>query len=140
MYGMSGGWADGNNVLDVYAATKIAADRARSGGGPTLLVVDTFRMGGHATHDEAEAREIFDVELFKYWGARDPIALYEEYLAARGVERTTLESIEARVGEEIDRASDAALERREANAPKGPEAEYPGFSAGIRQPGLAGRL
>jgi TPP-dependent pyruvate/acetoin dehydrogenase alpha subunit len=51
--------ADGNNVLDVYAATRLAADHARSGGGPTLLVVETFRMGGHATHDEAEARATF---------------------------------------------------------------------------------
>ncbi|MEJ2677655.1 MAG: thiamine pyrophosphate-dependent dehydrogenase E1 component subunit alpha, partial [Gemmatimonadota bacterium] len=47
MYGMPGAWADGNHVLDVYAAVKLAVDRARSGGGPTLLVVDTFRMGGH---------------------------------------------------------------------------------------------
>jgi TPP-dependent pyruvate/acetoin dehydrogenase alpha subunit len=140
MYGMAGAWADGNNVLDVYAATKIAADRARSGGGPTLLVVETFRMGGHATHDEAEAREIFAPELFAHWGARDPIALYEEYLAARGIDRSRLEQIETRVGEEIDRAADAALERREASQPLGPEAEYPGFSAGVRQPGLAARL
>jgi TPP-dependent pyruvate/acetoin dehydrogenase alpha subunit len=140
MYGLIGAWADGNNVLDVYAATRIAADLARAGGGPTLLVVDTFRMGGHATHDEAEGRRIFDAALFAHWGARDPIAMYEEYLVAHGVQRDALEQIETRVGEDIDREADAALARREASAPRGPEAEYEGFSAGVRQPGLAARL
>src|SRR5690606_41813721 len=66
----------GNNVLDVLAATRIAADRARAGEGASLMIVETFRMGGHATHDEAEARRTFAPELFRYWGARDPIGLY----------------------------------------------------------------
>jgi TPP-dependent pyruvate/acetoin dehydrogenase alpha subunit len=72
MYGVHGSFADGNNVLDVWAATRLAADRARSGGGPTLLVVDTFRMGGHATHDEAEARRTFPAELFEALGPTGP--------------------------------------------------------------------
>src|SRR5256884_8393919 len=76
-YGAWGAQFDGNNVLDAYATTKLAADRCRRGEGPALLVAETFRMGGHATHDEREARETFPAELFQQWGKRDPIGLYE---------------------------------------------------------------
>ena len=64
IYGMDAWSCDGNNVLDVYAATRLAVARCRAGRGPAALVVDTFRMGGHATHDEREARETFPAELF----------------------------------------------------------------------------
>jgi len=140
MYGVAGGVVDGNNVLDVYAATRLAADRARAGDGPTLLVAETFRMGGHATHDEAEARRTFAPELFRHWGRRDPIGLYEEYLVGEGIGRDTLESIEARVTAEVERAAELALASRETAAPDPASAEYAGISAGVRQPGLAARL
>jgi 2-oxoisovalerate dehydrogenase E1 component len=140
MYGLRGATADGNNVLDVYAAAKLAADHARGGGGPTLLVVDTFRLGGHATHDEAEARATFPAELFEAWGRRDPIGLYEEYLVAEGVSRGTLERVEADVAAAMDAAADAALAAREGGMPQPASAEYDGISAGVRQPGLAARL
>lgn len=140
MYGLAGGWTYGNNVLDVYAATRLAAERARSGGGPTLLIAETFRMGGHATHDEAEARATFDASLFARWGRRDPIGLYEEYLVGEGIARGKLEAIEARVVEEIDRAAEEALRSRDERMPDPASAELPGVSAGVRQPGLAHRL
>src|SRR5438552_3246189 len=70
-YGVWGAKLDGNNVLDAYAATRIAAARCRTGEGPALLVAETFRMGGHATHDEREARETFPDALFTAWGLRD---------------------------------------------------------------------
>ncbi len=142
LYGIPGAWADGNNVLDVYAATKLAADRLRTtpADGPFLLVVDTFRMGGHATHDEAEARATFAPELFRQWGARDPIGLYEEYLVGRGIARERLQAVEETVIAEVDAAAERALESRRTAVPEGAGAEYPGFSAGVRQPGLARRL
>jgi TPP-dependent pyruvate/acetoin dehydrogenase alpha subunit len=139
MYGLRGAFADGNNVLDVYAAARLAADHARDGGGPTLLIVETFRMGGHATHDEAEARHTFAASLFEHWGRRDPIGLFEEYLVARGIARDVLESMEARIAQEIDAAADAALANREHKTPSPASAEYDGISAGVRQPGLAAR-
>src|SRR5262245_30515477 len=71
-YGVVGFSCDGNNVLDTYAATKIAADLVRSGRGPVIIFAETFRMGGHATHDEKEAREIFPPDVFEYWGKREP--------------------------------------------------------------------
>jgi TPP-dependent pyruvate/acetoin dehydrogenase alpha subunit len=140
MYGLRGAHADGNHVLDVYAATRLAADRARSGDGPTLLIVETFRMGGHATHDEAEARQTFPAALFEAWGRRDPIGLYEEYLLGVGIARGRLEAIEAEVGAEIDAAAERALASREARMPPGGRAEYAGVSAGVRQPGLTARV
>jgi len=111
-YGMVGGSFDGNNVLDAYAATRLAAERCRGGEGPALLVADTFRMGGHATHDEREARATFPDEWFARWGRRDPVGLYEEYLKGEGISETTLAEIEARVTAEVEQAVDEALSSR----------------------------
>ncbi|MBR9990380.1 MAG: thiamine pyrophosphate-dependent dehydrogenase E1 component subunit alpha [Gemmatimonadetes bacterium] len=140
MYGLRGAFADGNNVLDVYAATKLAADHARAGGGATLLVVETFRMGGHATHDEAEARKTFGADLFERWGRRDPIGLYEEHLVQQGITRDRLGAVEEQVTQEVDAAAEAALEDRDGRSPAPAGAEYDGISAGVRQPGLAARM
>src|SRR5690606_27291668 len=106
MYGIESWSCDGNNVLDVYAATRLAVDRCRAGEGPAALVVDTFRMGGHATHDEREARETFPAELFEHWGRRDPVGLFEAYLVGRGTAEEALQSVEAEVTEEMDAAAD----------------------------------
>jgi TPP-dependent pyruvate/acetoin dehydrogenase alpha subunit len=140
MYGMPGGVVDGNHVLDVWAATRQAVERARSGGGPTLLIAETFRLGGHATHDEREARATFDAELFRQWGQRDPIGLFEEYLVEEGVARERLAEAEAEIAGEVEAAAQAALASRRTSMPAGPDAELPGISAGTRQPGLAYRL
>src|SRR5690606_25445851 len=50
-YGIPGDRVDGNDVLAVYQATRIAVDRARAGGGATLLEMITYRRKGHAEHD-----------------------------------------------------------------------------------------
>jgi TPP-dependent pyruvate/acetoin dehydrogenase alpha subunit len=115
-FGVEGWSFDGNNVLDAYAATKLAADACREGRGPVLLTAETFRMGGHATHDEREARETFPAELFDHWGRRDPIGLYEEHLASRGIARDRLAAIEQAVEAEIEEAAAEALASRERTA------------------------
>jgi TPP-dependent pyruvate/acetoin dehydrogenase alpha subunit len=140
MYGMAGMWADGNHVLDVFAAVRLAAERARAGDGSTLLIVDTFRMGGHATHDEAEARATFPASLFEHWGRRDPIGLYEEYLLGKGITRERLEMIEEDESSAVDAAAERALEQRQDGMPAPEAAEFAGVSAGVRQPGLQERL
>ena len=137
-YGMPLWHADGNHVLDTYAATRLAVERCREGGGPALVVAETFRMGGHATHDEREARETFPAELFEHWGRRDPVGLYEAFLLDEGVPAATLASIETAVTEEMDRAADEALESRDRPPP--PErAKYVGFSEGGPLVGLEKR-
>ncbi|HEY6808602.1 MAG TPA: thiamine pyrophosphate-dependent enzyme [Gemmatimonadales bacterium] len=120
-YGIRGAQFDGNNVLDAFAATRLAADRCRAGEGPALLVADTFRMGGHATHDEREARETFPPSLFQAWGRRDPIGLYEEYLKAEGWNESALAGVETDVAAEVERAAAEAMASRE-RMPDGPAA------------------
>ncbi len=128
-YGTAGWGFDGNNVLDAYAATALAADWARRGQGPVILVAETFRMGGHATHDEQEARELIPAAMFESWGKRDPIGLYEEYLIQDGVDRTELERIEETVTDEVDRGAEEALASRQENMPTGDTALEGVYSA-----------
>jgi pyruvate dehydrogenase E1 component alpha subunit/2-oxoisovalerate dehydrogenase E1 component alpha subunit len=109
-YGMFGATFDGNNVLDAYAATKLAAERCRRGEGPVMLVGETFRMGGHATHDETEARATFPEATFMAWGARDPVGLYEEYLKETGRNSRELADVEAEATAQMDAAAREALQ------------------------------
>ncbi len=127
-YGCAGGSFDGNNVLDAYAATKLAADRCRRGEGPVILAGETVRMGGHATHDEQDARRMISAETYAHWGKRDPIGLYEEYLKREGVSAADLEAIEREVTTEVDRAAEEALTSREGNMPP-PESAIDGVYA-----------
>lgn len=109
-----GAWGavfDGNNVLDAYAATRLAAERCRAGAGPALLVAETFRMGGHATHDEAEARGVLPAALYEQWGPRDPIAGYEAYLRReRGIDARALRASAEGAAAAVERAEREALE------------------------------
>jgi TPP-dependent pyruvate/acetoin dehydrogenase alpha subunit len=130
-YGLGGITCDGNNVLDVFAATRQAADRCRQGQGPVILTAHTFRMGGHATHDEQEARSLFPPEIFAHWGQRDPIGCFEAHLASHGtgakmngkIPRSTLERIEGDIIREVDAAAEEALKSRELHPPRPEEAE-----------------
>jgi len=79
-------------------------------------------MGGHATHDEAEARHTFSPSLFSSWGRRDPVALYEEYLSDAGVARERLEEIAAGTAAEVERGEAEALESRAQHMPAGASA------------------
>jgi len=118
-YGVEGRTCDGNNVLDVLAATREAGGFCREGKGPVLLTASTFRMGGHATHDEAEGRALCPPGDFAHWGARDPIGCYEEWLARSGVGRAEMAAVEERVTREVDGAAERALAGR-SDAPAVP--------------------
>src|ERR671922_228033 len=76
-YGFEGVVVDGTDVLAVYRETKRAIEKARRGGGPTLIECLTLRMEGHAVHDDA-----FYVpkELFEDWAGRDPIERFRSWL------------------------------------------------------------
>src|SRR5207237_4322259 len=89
-YGIWGTTFDGNNVLDAYATTRVAAARCRAGQGPALLIAEAFRMGGHAAHDEREARETFPPDLFTTWGQRGRIGLSVAYLKQAVVPATPI--------------------------------------------------
>jgi 2-oxoisovalerate dehydrogenase E1 component len=133
-YGIPTWTCDGNNLPDVYAATHLAVRRCRAGKGPAAVVAETFRMGGHATHDEREARETFPEELFAAWGKRDPVGLYEAYLLGRGLPAEVLARTEMEVTAEVEGAAEEALRSRD-KIPPSEQALFPGFSQG---PVLAG--
>lgn len=82
-YGFEGVLVDGNDILAVIAATQKAADKARNGGGPTLIEAVTYRVGSHSTSDDPSAyRKEEDV---KVWEAKDPIARFQRFLAKKGL-------------------------------------------------------
>jgi pyruvate dehydrogenase E1 component alpha subunit len=82
-YGMRAVRVDGNDVLACFAVVAEAAQRARSGGGPTFIEAITYRMGPHTTSDDpTRYRAAADVER---WAARDPITRYTTYLQSSGV-------------------------------------------------------
>jgi pyruvate dehydrogenase E1 component alpha subunit/2-oxoisovalerate dehydrogenase E1 component alpha subunit len=76
-YGIPGIIVDGTDPCQVYDAAHEACERARLGGGPTLIEAKMMRMKGHAIHDAAQ---YVPAKLFEYWRARDPIARFENYL------------------------------------------------------------
>lgn len=81
-YGIPGLIVEGNDVEAVYAVTKEAVERARAGGGPTLIEAKTMRMLGHAIHDGAE---YVPRELLEEWEAKNPVIAYEHKLIEMGV-------------------------------------------------------
>lgn len=82
-YGVPGVIVDGNDLLAVRQAVSEAVERARSGGGPTIVEARTFRMGGHSTSDDPT--RYVPQELFDEWAAKDPIKRFESYLQTRGL-------------------------------------------------------
>ncbi len=82
-YGMPGVKVDGNDPKAVYAAAKEAIERARSGGGPTLIECETYRMGAHSSSDDpTRYRDQAEVDA---WAKRDPIDRFYKELVAEGV-------------------------------------------------------
>ena len=105
-FGCAGETVDGNDVLAVYDATKRAVERARSGGGVTLLEVKTFRMKGHAEHDN---QAYVPKEIIEEWRAKDPVVRFERLLLENGfATQDDITAIEQRVKREIDAATDEA--------------------------------
>jgi len=74
-YGMNSEIVDGNDLIAVNEAVERAASRARTGDGPTLLEMKTFRMRGH---EEASGTKYIPDHLFKEWGERDPVNLFAD--------------------------------------------------------------
>ena len=105
-YGIAGEQADGNDVIATYEATKRAVDRARSGGGVTLVELITYRRKGHAEHDNQSY--VPPGEIDRWASENDPIDRYLKRLLAESVEQVELDAIDARITKEIDAATDEA--------------------------------
>ena len=76
-YGFDGVVVDGTDVLAVYREAKAAIEKAREGGGPTLIECLTLRMEGHAVHDDAS---YVPKEMFEEWAKRDPLERFRSWL------------------------------------------------------------
>lgn len=105
-YGIVGEQADGNDVIATYEVTKRAVDRARSGGGVTLIELMTYRRKGHAEHDNQSYVPAGEID--RWASENDPVDRYVKRLSDDGVDTTELATIDARVKDEIDRATDEA--------------------------------
>ncbi|CCQ95559.1 Pyruvate dehydrogenase E1 component subunit alpha [[Clostridium] ultunense Esp] len=115
-YGMPGILVDGNDIFAVYSATKEAIERARKGGGPTLIEAFTYRLGAHTTSDDpTKYRKDEEVEK---WKEKDPIVRFKKYLQNKGIltdewEENAKKEIEKEVTstfEEIEDKSDTLIE------------------------------
>jgi TPP-dependent pyruvate/acetoin dehydrogenase alpha subunit len=105
-YGIAGERADGNDVIATYEATKRAVDRARSGGGVTLVELITYRRKGHAEHDNQSYVPAGEID--RWASENDPVDRYVKRLLDEGVNQAELAAIDARVRTEIDSATDEA--------------------------------
>lgn len=127
-YGIAGVTVDGNDVVAVYRAMREALERARGGGGPTLLECKTYRWYGHSEIDPAKYRDPAEVE---YWKLRDPIPAMERYLQSNHLwSEQWKQELTAEFNREID---DAIAFAESSPAPAGEEALDHVFSFSIRQ-------
>ncbi|HEY7478663.1 MAG TPA: thiamine pyrophosphate-dependent dehydrogenase E1 component subunit alpha [Actinomycetota bacterium] len=107
-YGMPGVRVDGGDVLEVYQAAREAVDRARDGGGPSLIESVSLRWRGHAGHDPAKYTP--EQLLEEFMANRDPVRNFEEYLLAQGVvTKEDVDEIQARVERAFDEGYEYAL-------------------------------
>lgn len=106
-YGFPGVSIDGNDVEAVFEAAREAADRARAGGGPTLIECETMRMHGHGAHDDMR---YVPEGMFEHWAARDPIDRYARRLTDDyGFSHEEVEGIRSEVTDYVDRCAEEAL-------------------------------
>jgi pyruvate dehydrogenase E1 component alpha subunit len=122
-YGFEGVVVDGTDTLAVYREAKRAIEKARQGGGPTLIESVTLRMEGHAIHDDAY---YVPKELFERWAERDPIDRYRTWLR----EHTDVtEAEQDEIAVQVKKRLNDALERAEASPEPDPSTLLEGVYA-----------
>lgn len=107
-YGLPVWHVDGNDVLEVYDAAVEAVERARRGEGAGMVVAETYRMRGHAQHDD---QSYVDRDELDRWRERDPLERFEAYLVENGFGNgESLRGLRDEVDREVEEAATAALE------------------------------
>lgn len=108
-FGVASAVADGNDILDVWRIAGEAVERARSGGGPSLIEARTYRTRGHVeTEVTFLSTKYRDESEVAAWKARDPIKAHAAALMAAGVQASELASIESEVMQQVENAYMAA--------------------------------
>jgi pyruvate dehydrogenase E1 component alpha subunit len=106
-YGMPGITVDGNDPLAMYAAAKDAIERARNGGGPTLIEAKTFRFFGHVLGDQDGYMEKGEKEA---WKAKDPVPAFRKWLISSKIATDEeLSELEEAIETELDEALEFTL-------------------------------
>jgi pyruvate dehydrogenase E1 component alpha subunit len=101
-YGLPGVKIDGNDVLAVYQTVVEAAERARSGNGPTFIEAVTMRLGPHTSSDDPTRYQ--PKQELKKWKKLDPIHRFEKYLIAKNIlQKGQLKEIQAEYDSEINK-------------------------------------
>jgi pyruvate dehydrogenase E1 component subunit alpha len=101
-YGFPGLQVDGNDVLAVYAASREAVERARSGDGPTLLECITYRLAMHTTADDPTKYR--SEEEVREWERKDPLTRFRVYLEKKSLLDDTVDAaVEAEIAEAVRR-------------------------------------
>ncbi len=114
-YGFEGIQADGNDVFAVYQATRDALQKAKEGGGPTLVECVTYRMADHTTSDDASRYR--PKEEFEMWKARDPILRMRLFMEKKAL---WTEGYQKDVEKRSKAAVDEAQKKAEALDPPDP--------------------
>jgi pyruvate dehydrogenase E1 component alpha subunit len=105
-YAMPGVIVDGQDIVAVYEVATAAIERARSGGGPTLIEAKTYRYSGHSRTDPGKYRPPGELDA---WKERDPITLLGDSLIADGLQTAEEQtSIRDETQDDVDRSADAA--------------------------------
>ena len=102
-YGLESIIIDGQDADVVYRTAKVAYDKARSGGGPSLIECLTYRYSGHSRADPAKYRPEGELDFWR--GKRDPIRIYRERLLQSGIDESVLLEIEDVVRQRVDEAT-----------------------------------
>ena len=106
-YGIPAEIVDGNDVVAVYEATRHAFQRARRGGGPSIIEAKTMRMHGHS---DADSSWYVPKEELEEWQRRDPIDTFEKRLQESGaLNDAMVKEIEARILRELETDLEFAL-------------------------------
>ncbi len=113
-YGIPGEQVDGMDVFAVQAAARQALDYVRSGNGPYILEVMTYRYRGHSMSDPAKYRTKEEVEGMK--SDRDPITMIKDMLQAEGVAEEDIKKIDKEIKEIVNEAAQFAQDSPEPGA------------------------
>ena len=106
-YGIPSEVVDGNNVLEVLAATRRAVERARQGNGPTIVECLTYRLRGHYVGDPANYRKAQEVEE---WRQKDPIGNLRASLIQQGaLTEAEADAIQQQAQDRVEQAAQFAL-------------------------------
>lgn len=124
LYGMPGVAVDGNDILAVRKVVQKAVERARNGGGPSLVVTDTYRWRGHSKSDRNRYRTQDEIEE---WKKKDPILRFRIYLEDEGL------MTEAEM-DDIQEQAKAAIEAARVFAEASPEPSVEEIEEGVYAP------